>query len=182
MSKKPSIKLFLVLQALVTLVATGLSSNYAWGLEPQTAQAYCDEVKQAAQAAQMKYLQTYQPRTNPGKTFDDATLPCLDFITKFKSSLPSLLDDTVLAQVAKQLLQRTCQAARDQFEKSLNEAKQSISGVVGQLPELNQSTAFSMQSDNPMTADTPVFLDAIERSNKRPVVQKTIDRVINMLK
>ncbi len=175
MSRKSSIKLFLLS---LSVTAASAPLDYAWGLEAQAAQTYCTEVKQAVQAAQMKYLQAYQPRTNPGQSFDDATLPCIDFIAKFKSKLPSFLDDSILTQVAQQLLQRTCQAARDQFDKTINEAKQSISGVVGRLPDLKQDTAFYTPSTN--TA-MPVFLDSAEGASEHPAIQQTINRVINVL-
>ncbi len=176
MSRKLSIKLLFLS---LSLTAADASLNYAWGLDAQEAQTYCAEAKQAVQAAQMKYLQAYQPNTNPVQSFDDATLPCIDFIAKFKSNLPSFLDDSALIQAAQQLLQRTCPAARDQFDKAINKAKQSISGVVGQLPELSQDTAFYTPNTG---AAMPAFLDSTEGTDERPAAQQIINRVINVLK
>lgn len=176
MSRKLFIKRLLLS---LSLTLAGVPLNYAWGLEAQAAQTYCAEVKQAVQTAQMKYLQAYQPHINPGQSFDEATLPCIDFIAKFKSNLPSFLDDSALIQAAQQLLQRTCPAAREQFDKAINEAKQSISGVVGRLPELSQDAAFYTPSTN---AAMPVFLDSTESADEQPATRQIINRVINVLK
>lgn len=139
-----------------------------WALDSASAQAYCDEVKKAAQDAQLRYLQNYQPRQDPGKTFDDAISSCLDFISGFQVSIPSMWDG-ILAAMAKQLLQRVCQTARGQFDKAVGDAMQSVNGGVG-MPGVGVSTSsqagIGVQGDN--------------GSMMQNTANRAVDRVVNI--
>lgn len=140
-----------------------------WALDAASAQAYCDEVKKAAQDAQLRYIQTYQPRQDPGKTFDDAVSSCLDFITGFQVSIPSMWDG-ILAAMAKQLMQRVCQTARGQFDKAVGDAMQSVNGGVGMIPGVGVSTSsqagIGVQGDN--------------GSMMQNTANRAVDRVVNI--
>lgn len=115
-----------------------LISGQARALDPESTQAYCDQVRDASRQAQLRYVSTFKPRQDPGKTFDDATSSCLDFIMSYRSSfqftLPSMaMVQEILQQMAKQMLQRACQAARDQFDRSVQDAMNTVNEA-GQLP------------------------------------------------
>lgn len=165
--------------ATLILVATIAQATPSWALDAQSVQAYCDDVKKAAQDAQMKYIQTFQPRTDPGKTFDDATTSCLDFITNFQVSIPSLWDG-ILMGMAKQLLQRACQAARSQFDKAVNDATQSVNGVVGQVPGVGVSVGTSGNGGNGIGVSGSVKTDG--GSMMQNTATNAVDRVVNVLK
>ncbi|CAG9169665.1 hypothetical protein [Cupriavidus pinatubonensis] len=161
------------------LVATIAQATPSWALDAQSVQAYCDDVKKAALDAQTKYIQTYQPRNDPGKTFDDATSACLDFITSFQVSIPSIWDG-MLAAMAKQLLQRACQAARSQFDKAVNDATQSVNGVVGQVPGVGVSVGTSGNAGNGPGVGGSVKTDG--GSMMQSTATTAVDRVVNVLK
>ncbi|KAG0186589.1 hypothetical protein DFQ28_007594 [Apophysomyces sp. BC1034] len=151
-------------------------STPVWALDVQSVQAYCDDVKRAAQDAQARHIQTYQPRTDPGKTFDDATSSCLDFLTNFQVSIPSLWDG-ILTAMAKQLLQRACQAARSQFDKAVNDATQSVNGVVGQVPGAGISIGTQGNAGNGPGVTGSINTDG--GSTMRNTATTAVDRVIN---
>lgn len=154
----------------------------SWALDAASAQAYCDEVKKAAQDAQLRYVQTYQPRVDPVKTFDDATGACLDFISNFdvgfSFTIPSLGDiDAFLRSMATKLLQRACQAATAQFNRAVNDAVQSVTNgtglnnvpiVSGGITTGANSAGVTVKSDGGST---------IQRT-----VESATDRVINFVK
>ncbi|HUX62235.1 hypothetical protein [Sulfuricella sp.] len=131
----------------------------------------CNDLAQGSRDAQLRYVQTYQPRQDPGKTFDDAISSCLDFITGFQVSIPSMWDG-ILAAMAKQLMQRVCQTARGQFDKAVGDAMQSVNGNVGMIPGVGVSTSsqvgVSVQGDN--------------GTMMQNTANKAVDRVVNILK
>lgn len=165
--------------AMLVLAAMLVQSTPVWALDPQSVQAYCDEVKQAAQNAQAKYIQIYQPKQDPGKTFDDATTSCLDFITSFQVSIPSIWDGIIMG-MAKQLLQRACQAARGQFDKAVNDAVQSVNGTIGQVPGVSVSANTQTGGGTGIGVSGAVKTDG--GSTMQNAANTTIDRVINFLK
>lgn len=131
----------------------------------------CDDLRRGSLDAQARYIQIAQPRQDPGKTFDDAVSSCLDFITGFQISIPSMWDG-VLAAMAKQLMQRVCQTARGQFDKAVGDAMQSANGTAGQIPGVGISTSgnagVNVQGDNgTMVQNT---------------ANKAVDRFVNILK
>lgn len=131
----------------------------------------CDDLRRGSLDAQARYIQIAQPRQDPGKTFDDAVSSCLDFITGFQISIPSMWDG-ILAAMAKQLMQRVCQTARGQFDKAVGDAMQSVNGTAGQIPGVGISTSGSagvnVQGDNgTMVQNT---------------ANKAVDRFVNILK
>lgn len=130
----------------------------------------CNDLAQGARDAQLRYVQTYQPRQDPGKTFDDAVSSCLDFITGFQISIPSMWDG-ILSSMTKQLMQRGCQAARGQFDKAVGDAMQSVSGIAGQVPGVGIRTGgsgVSVQGDN--------------GTLMKNTANTAVDRVINIIK
>jgi len=155
-------------------------------VDPQSVRAYCDDIKQSAQNAQLRYIQTYQPRVDPGKTFEDATTSCLDFINKFNVGfnfqIPTLGDvGAMLQKAAEQMLQKTCQAAAQQFNKAVSDAQQSIGQAtngVNQLPGVN--VGVSTGSIQPPGVSTTVKTDG--GTAAQGVTDKAIDRIINFLK
>lgn len=117
-----------VLAALMLAYAAPSRSNDA-----ASAQVYCDEIKKAAQDAQLRYVQTYTPKVNPVQTFDDAVTSCLDNISKFDLGLrlPGLGDlEALLNDMIKKLMSRACQTATGQFDRAVNDATQSVNGTV----------------------------------------------------
>lgn len=164
---------------MLALLATLMHSGQVWALDAQSVKAYCDEIKQAAQDAQTKYIQIYQPRQDPGKTFDDATTACLDFITSFQVNIPSIWDGVVMG-MAKQLLQRACQAARSQFDKAVNDAVQSVNGTVSQVPGASVSTSTQTGGGTGVGVSGSVKTDG--GSTMQNTANTAVDRVINFLK
>lgn len=157
----------------VLMVAMLAQAAPTWALDASSAQAYCDEVKKAGQAAQLRYIQTYQPRQDPGKTFDDAVSSCLDFITGFQVGIPSIWDG-MLSAMAKQLMQRVCQTARGQFDKAVGDATQSVNGSVGLIPGVSVSTSSQ--------AGAGVNVQGDNGSMMQNTANKAVDRVINIIK
>lgn len=157
-----------------------------WALDPTSVQVYCDEVKKAAQDAQLRYLQTYQPRVDPVKTFDDATGSCLEFISMFDIgftfTIPSLGDiDAFLRNMAMKLLQRACQAATQQFNNAVNDAVQSVTGKTGlnNIPLMSGGIT-SGTGGSGITGGVTVQSDG--GSTVRRAVDNATDRVINFVK
>jgi len=155
-------------------------------VDPQSVQAYCDDIKKSAQDAQLRYIQTYQPRVDPGKTFEDATTSCLDFINKFNVgfnfNIPSLGDiGAMLQQAAQQMLQKTCQAAAQQFNKAVSDAQQSVGQAttgVNQLPGVN----VGMQTGSNLPSGVSTVIKTDGGTAAQQATTKTIDRIINFLK
>lgn len=167
-----------------------LTPAVSYAVDPQSVEIYCDGIKKAAQDAQLRYIQTYQPRTDPGKTFEDATTSCLDFINKFNVgfsfNIPSLGDITnILQQAAQAMLQKACQSAAQQFNKSVQDAQQSVGQSVtgvNQIPGVN----VGMQTG----AGLPSGVSTIIKTDNGTTLKNTatnaatnaVDRVINFLK
>lgn len=158
----------------ILLIMLTMFSRSAWALDPSSAQAYCDDVKKAAQNAQTKYIQIYQPRVDPGKTFDDATSSCLGFISNFNVSIPTMWDG-ILGNMATQLMQRACQAAQQQFNKAVNDATQSVNGTVNQVPGANVGVQTG-------TGNYGVSVSGDNGSTMQNTATTAVDRVINFLK
>jgi hypothetical protein len=167
-----------------------LAPSVSYAVDPQSVQAYCDEIKKSAQDAQLRYIQTYQPRTDPGKTFEDATTSCLDFINKFNVgfsfNIPSLGDITnILQQAAQQMLQKACQSAAQQFNKAVSDAQQSVGQAttgVNQLPGVN----VGMQTGSSLPSGVSTVIKTDNGSTLKNAATNTatnvVDRVINFLK
>ncbi len=174
--------------AVLILVATLAHSSSVWALDPQSVQAYCDEVKKASLDAQTRYIQAYQPRVDPGKTFDDATSSCLDFISNFNIgfsfNIPSLGDISgLLQQMAQKLLQRACQAAQQQFSKAVSDAQQSVGGglnSVNQVPGVNVGVQTGNSGGQGMNVTGVIRDDG--GSTLKNTATTAVDRVVNFLK
>ncbi|MFM0265557.1 hypothetical protein [Paraburkholderia sediminicola] len=123
----------------------------AWALDPTAVQAYCDALQAASKQAQINYVTRYQPRTDPGQTFDSAISACLQYIASYKPgitlSIPSLGDiQAILAKAAADLLTRACQTAAQQFQTAVNGALSEINqsaSTVNTIPGVNVSTGTS---------------------------------------
>ncbi len=165
----------------VVLIASLLAqSGGVWALDAGSARADCDEIKKAGKEAQLRYVQTFQPKQDPGKTFDDAISSCLDFITNFKISIPSMWDG-MLEAMAKALMQRACQTARAQFDKAVGDATQSVNETVGTVPgvEVSTSTTSSQSGSGPGVGTT---VQGDNGSTVRDTANRSVDRVVNGLK
>ncbi|MCD0260742.1 hypothetical protein [Xanthomonas campestris] len=119
-----------------------LTSGTASAIDAASVQAYCDQVRQSAQQAKQRHVQIFAPRQDPGKTFDDATQSCLDGIMSYKSmfqfKMPSLGDvQGILSQMAKEMLNKQCQAARAQFDRAVQDAVSTVNQSTNQLPGLD---------------------------------------------
>ncbi len=164
---KPSLPVIILLSVLIHV-------GPAMALDPQSAQVYCDDVKKAAQDAQKKYVQIYQPQTDPTKTFDDATSSCLSFISNVNINIPSLWDG-ILKGLADQVLRRACQAAQEQYNKAVNDAMQSVNGTIGQIPGAGVSAQYGGQAGT--APSTTVTTD--NGAAMKGAATRSVDRVIN---
>lgn len=163
-----------------------------WALDAASAQAYCDQVKQAAQDAQLRYVQTYQPRVAPVQTFDDAVGSCLEFISLFdigfSFTIPSLGDiDAFLRNMAMKLLLRACQAATAQFNKAVNDAVKTVTDPINStLSPLNSvpgvSAGMTTNASSGVGLNTGVTVGGSGGSTVTQAVQNATDRVINFVK
>lgn len=107
--------------ALVALANAG----QVFALDPAASQSYCNAVKQAALDAQQQYLKTYTPLKDPQSTFDDATKGCMSGILDISLPVPQTLD-SILQQLEKQLIQRSCAAVHQQYQEAVSRAQQVI--------------------------------------------------------
>jgi hypothetical protein len=138
-------------------------------------QANCDAIKSEVSRAQNSYLQAHTPSQNPVQTFDDAISNCLDFITNFQVSIPSLYDG-ILSTMAKQLMQRACQTATGQFNQAVNTAKQSVNGAAsGATGGIITSPVSTGQGG------TGVSVSSDNGSLLRNTANTATNRVINLL-
>lgn len=154
-----------------------------WAMDTPTSPARslvdCDDLSRGALDAQARYIQTYTPRVDPVKTFDDATGACLEFISNFSTgfsfTIPSLGDiDALLRNMASKLLLRACQGATAQFSKAVNDASQSVSGAVGQIPGVSGGISTAGTSGVTVRDDGGTTV--------RRAADGAVDRVINFLK
>lgn len=149
-----------------------------WALDAASAQAYCDEVKKAAQDAQVRHIQTAQPRQDPVKTFDDSVSSCLESIGSFKIGIPSIWD-AVLDGILKQLMQRVCQAARAQFDQAVNGALQTVNQGVGTIPGTNMGTGVSVGQGSGAAG---VSVQNDNGNTMKNAASRTVDRIVNIVK
>lgn len=142
----------------------------------------CDDLRRGATEAQARYVQTYTPRVDPVKTFDDATGSCLEFISMFdigfSFTIPSLGDiDALLRSMAAKLLQRACQAATQQFNRAVNDAVQGAG--LNNVPFASGGVTTST-SGTGVTGGVTIKDDG--GSTVRNAVSNATDRVINFLR
>lgn len=139
------------------------------------------EFEQEAARARSKYVQAYTPRTDPVKTFDDATGSCLEFISMFdigfSFTIPSLGDiDALLRSMAMKLLQRACQTATQQFNRAVNDAVQSVNAP---LADVASVPGFSAG----VSTSTPgVTIRDDGGSTAQRAADSAVDRVINLFR
>lgn len=146
----------------------------------------CDDLRRGATDAQLRYIQTYQPRVDPVKTFDDATGSCLEFISMFdigfSFTIPSLGDiDALLRGMAMKLLQRACQAATQQFNRAVNDAVQSVTNGTG-LNDIPFASGGITTGTNGTGVSGGVTVKDDGGSMVRRTVENATDRVVNTLK
>lgn len=133
----------------------------------------CQSVRDAAAAAQRRYIQIYQPQTDPTKTFDQAS-SCVSTISNINIGIPSIWDG-VLQGVANQVLNRACQAAQAQYNKAVNDAMQSVNGSIGQIPGAGVSAQYGGQAGT--APSTTVTTD--NGAAMKGATTRSVDRVIN---
>lgn len=161
-----------------------LASGQARAVDPASTQAYCDEVKEAAKDAQKRYVSTFKPRQDPGKTFDDATTGCLDGILSYPSafsfSLPTMAAvQQILKQMATKLIMQACQSARDQFDRAVSDAMDTVNGTAsdinGQLPAgTGIQTNYTPQGASTITPPSAA-------TSSQSVISSTWNSVVNFL-
>ncbi len=158
----------------VTLLVLAVSTSPALAFDRSSALVDCQSIKDAATAAQHRYVQIYQPQIDPTKTFDDATASCVSTIQNVNLSIPSIWDG-VLQGVANQVLNRACQAAQAQYNKAVNDAMQSVNGTLGQIPGAGVSAQYGGQPGT--SPSTTVTTD--NGAAMKGAATKSVDRVIN---
>lgn len=124
-------------KALAACLAVGFAGAVptAHALSAQDTQAYCDAVKEASKSAKVRYVKSFTPRLDPGKAFDNATKGCLDGILNmqaiFQLRIPSIGDvQGMLKQLAGALLNAVCVAAQQEFDNAVQDALDTVNGVV----------------------------------------------------
>ncbi|MEP9574116.1 hypothetical protein QYG34_10605 [Xanthomonas euvesicatoria] len=146
-----------------------LTSGTASAIDAASVQAYCDQVRQSAQQAKQRHVQIFAPRQDPGKTFDDATQSCLDGIMSYKSmfqfKMPSLGDvQGILSQMAKEMLNKQCQAARAQFDRAVQDAVSTVNQSTNQLPgvDVDVSTGSGV-TVNPKDRESTIWGSIVDK-------------------
>lgn len=124
-------------RALAVLVLA-LLAGPAFAVDPSTAQQDCQDIRDAAIAAQVQAIKDYTAGRDPGQVFQEATEACLKNIidySKFEFRMPSLGDlQGKLKQMGDDLIISACQAAKDQFNRSVQEATAELGGLSTNLP------------------------------------------------
>lgn len=160
--------------AILMIFALGHVTS-AWALDPQSVKEYCDNLAKAAQDAQRRYIEVSQPRTDPVQTFGDATKSCLGDIAKFPAFEPKLpgVGDLggVLSKIGKELTEKVCRTATDQFDRAVADAMGSVTQPVNQLPGVDIYGNARRVGGN--VSVEPAI---------RGAADQTVDRVINFVK
>lgn len=164
--------LLILLVALAAMPAMALTYD---------ASACKSEFEQEATRARAKYVQAFTPRVDPVQSFAASTDACLAAITDFDVGIvleiPNVDLDAILKNMAKQLLQRACQAATQQFNRAVSDAVQSVSAplaqVAGNVPGVSGgistgSAGLTIRDDGGSTA--------------RRAADGAVDRIINLFR
>lgn len=128
---------------MVLCTALILCAGPALALDADSVKKYCDDVKTAAQTAMKKDIALRSPSKSPSNLFEDSVKSCMESISNmgvgFK--IPGIGDITsILEQLAKKLLDKACQAAKDQFDSAVQEAENKVNeplGDINQVPGIN---------------------------------------------
>ncbi|MGX9960654.1 hypothetical protein ACW0US_18050 [Xanthomonas euvesicatoria] len=98
----------------------------AQAMDAATKQAICDEIQKSAQDALKKNVENYTPRTDPSTTFNTATQACLNLIVQYNKIPMSWVRvealQPILQELGRQLLTKSCDSAKAQFEKTIKDA------------------------------------------------------------
>lgn len=167
-------------------VAALIVSSQAMALDAESVKAYCDEVSKAAVTAKSNYLATYQPKQDPGKVFENAINSCLDQISKysvgFNFSSPNMAAiQKMMEQMAAQLIQKACQSAQDQFNKAVNEAKQTVNGTLSPVNDVPLVNA-NMTSSTSGTGGVSTNVTNTSQSTVNSTSNSWTNRVFNYFK
>lgn len=109
-------------------VALGLAlmPGLAVALDPSAKQAVCDEIQQSARNAASTAVQVYSPKTSPTNVFNQATQACLEVIVQYNKIPMGMINigvlQPLLQQLGRDLVTKSCNAAKDRFQQTLNEA------------------------------------------------------------
>lgn len=117
------------------LVLSLACAGQALAFDPSAAQAYCNAVKQAAADAQKNYVNVYTPQRDPQQTFMDATNSCMSAIGNFTIAVPPNLQamQPIIQKVSQQLLLQACDAAKQEFQQSVNRALSAVNSNVNDI-------------------------------------------------
>lgn len=176
------------------LCATLLTCGSAGAIDPQSAQQYCDEVREAAKVAQQRYIQIAVPRTNPSRTFTDATQACMIWVARAK--IPQVpyfqqypLVQKVFEQFAIQMLRRQCDEMGSQFDKTVQDALRSVNEQTNAVGVVVGYTGNAITLTGPQGAQQRLLLSPppaampSQRSAQQPEAEKpgVIRRLVNLL-
>lgn len=153
-------------KALAALILS-LMAVPALAVDASTAQQDCQDIRDAATAAQTQAIKNYTSGTDPAKVFQDSTEACLQNIidySKFEFRLPSLGDlQNMLKQMAGDLIMKACQSATTQFNKAVSDATSQLGGLstnisgLGDVGLVNTGTgSVSVTSSGLTTSGAPV--------------------------
>lgn len=170
----------------VLLGAMLFTCSTASAIDPESAKAYCDEVRQAAKNAQQKAIQVSAPRQDPSRTFNGATQKCMEWVAQ--QSIPSVpmfqsypAVQKMFEQFAIRMLNKQCQEAGQQFDKSVNDALRSVNeqyNDYGQIIGYAQGAGATMQGARSNVMLTPTTQVPQQQQQAEP---STWDRIVNFL-
>lgn len=157
---------------LVIALALLLSPLPALALDASSAQQNCQDVRDAAEAGRKRAVTAAIPRKDPVEVFQESTEACLKNIinySKFEFRLPSLADlQGMLQQMGQDLITKACQAAKDQFNRAVQDATNQLGQTSVYLPGYGDAGAVRTgsgsvsvgadgvnHSGSPVTAPTP---------------------------
>ncbi|GIK11112.1 MAG: hypothetical protein BroJett001_31780 [Chloroflexota bacterium] len=144
------------------------------------ASACKSEFEQEAARARAKYVQAFTPRVDPVQSFAVSTDACLAAITDFDVGIvleiPNIDLDAILKNMAKQLLQRACQAATAQFNRAVGDALQAVNMP---LADVASVPGFSAGIS---TGSAGVTIRDDGGATARRAADGTVDRIINLFR
>lgn len=110
-------------------MASLLAAPAARAVDAATTRQYCEDIRQAAEDASVRYMQDRRPLRDPAETFDNATRSCLGSIMRFRNPVRFLsLDFSSLVSgfvdnMVSSFLNRACTAVRGEFDRSVVDAE-----------------------------------------------------------
>ena len=117
-----------LLMLTIALASLG-APREAHAVDGATTRQYCEDIRQAAEDASVRFVQDRRPLRDPAETFDNATRSCLGSIMRFRNPVRFIsLDFSAIVSgfvdnMVSSFLNRACTAVRGEFDRSIVDAE-----------------------------------------------------------